>query len=458
MGGIGRGARSAVRAPARAATASVRRLGASCVIAMGLAACGLTPLFAAEADSAPRAAGIPQYGPWGYDLAAIDASVRPGNGFYDYANGRWIAQAAIPADKARVGTFQSLIDKTSDNLFAIVEEAARSGTATDTTAGKIGALYRAYMDETRLEELDATPIARDLDGARAAASPAEIATLMGRGLVTFGPSLFNVSVSADERDPGRYVVYVSQSGLGLPDRDYYLADTYKEQLAAYREYAAHLLEMIGWPEARQRADEIVAFEKRIAEASWTRSESRDRSKTYNIMTPAELGAAAPQFSWAAWLAGAKLDHVDRFIVRQATAIPKFAAAFADTRLATLKAWEAFHLTDETAPYLSRRFADAHFAFHDTVLSGQTEQQPRAKRGVDLVDEALGEALGREYVARYFPPKSRALMEELVGRLMAAMKERIERLSWMSAATKAKALEKLALIRAKIGYPAVLRDY
>jgi len=420
----------------------------------------LVPLFAARATD--EAAGIaqssPRYGPWGFDLSGIDAKVRPGDDFFEYANGAWVARTRIAADKTRVGMFEALTDKTQDQMLAIIEEAAASGAAPDTPAGKIGALYRAYMDQARIESLDAAPIAGELDAIRSAASAADLAVLMGRARGGFGPSLFAVAVSPDEKDPTHYAVYASQSGLGLPDRDYYLRDAFKSQLAQYRDYAARLLDMIGWADASRRAEDVVAFETRIAEASWSRVENRDRDKTYNAMTPAELAALAPQFPWPAWLAAAQLDATGRLVVRQNTAFPKLAKVFAETPLDTLQAWQAFRLVDQTASYLSKRFSDARFAFRNAVLTGQPQERPRIKRAVAVVDGALAEAVGSVYVARYFPPQSKARMEELVGRLVLALRGRIERLPWMTEETKARALEKLALYHVKIGYPDRWRDY
>ena len=451
--------------------AAAAALAASLVLADGSASLaegplGFVPLFATPAAQAAEggptagalgSASSPRYGAWGFDRSGMDANARPGDSFFEFANGGWVARTPIAPDKTRAGMFEALIDKTQDQLLAIIEAAAKSSAAPDGPAGKIGALYRAYMDEAHLDMLDAAPIAGDLDEIRAAKTAADIAMLMGRARGGFGPALFGINVTPDEKDPGHYAVYVSQSGLGLPDRDYYLRDTYKAQLSAYRDYAARLLEMIGWPDARQRAEELVGFETRIAEASWSRIESRNRDNSYNPMTPAELAWLAPEFPWSAWLGAAKIDE-NRLVARQNTAFPKLAKVFAETPLETLQAWQAFRLVDQTAPYLSKRFSEARFEFRGAALTGQPEERPRIKRAVGVVDGALSEAVGSEYVTRYFPPQSKARMEELVRQLKTALEGRIERLTWMTAETKAKALEKLALYHVKIGYPNVWRDY
>ncbi len=398
------------------------------------------------------------FGRWGFDTSGIDPAVPPGNSFFDYANGAWVARTVMPADKSRFGMFDVLRDRTLDQLRVIVEEAARSGASPETDTGKIGALYRSFMDEDRVENLGLAPLEADLAAIRNTKSAADVAVLMGRAKHDFGSSLFNISVSEDEKDPSRHTLYASQSGLGLPDRDYYLRDSFQDKKADYRDYVARLLDMIAWPDARRRADEIVAFETRIAEASWTRAESRDRDRTYNPMTLAEVGAFAPGFPWPVFLDATGVGGTRTIVVRQKSAFPKLAQIFADTPVETLQAWQAFHVADEAAPYLPARFVLAHFAFHGTALAGQVAEQPRWKRAVALIDGALGEALGRDYVARHFPPDARAKAEDLVAQLKRAMRGRIENLAWMSPETKVRAVEKLDLLGVKIGYPDKWRDY
>jgi putative endopeptidase len=265
-------------------------------------------------------------------------------------------------------------------------------------------------------------------------------------------------VSEDAKDPTHNTLSASQAGLGLPDRDYYLKDAFKDKKAKYRDYVARLLDMVGWPDPQRHADAIVALETRIAEASWSRAESRDRDKTYNPVTPAELDAYAPGFPWSAWLEAAQVGGAARIVVRQKSAFPKLATIFADTPVETLQAWAAVRVVDQTAPYLSKRFVEARFAFRNRELGGQPEDRPRWKRATQLVNGSLGESLGAEYVARHFPPQSKAKMEELVGQVKLALRGRIERLQWMTPETKAKALEKLSRFGVKIGYPNKWRDY
>jgi putative endopeptidase len=400
--------------------------------------------------------GVAQ-GRWGFDDSGVDPKANPGDSFFDFANGTWHARAVIPADKSRFGAFDALTDKTQEQVRAIIEEAAKSSSP-GTDGSKIGALYSAFMDEARIEQLDVAPIAGDLAEIRGAETKADIAVLMGRAKSGFGGSLFSVTVSEDEKDPTRSTLHASQAGLRLPDRDYYLRDTFQGKKAKYRDYVARMLDMVGWAEAQQRADDIVALETRIAEASWSRAESRDRDKTYNELTLAELEAYAPGFPWSAWLAAAEVGGARRVVVRQNTAFPKLAKIFADAPLQTLRAWQAFGVVDQTAPYLSERFVKAQFEFRATELSGQPEPRQRWKRGAALVNGTLGEVVGKEYVVRHFPPESKVKMEELVGQMKRALRGRIENLPWMTPQTKVKALEKLDLFSVKIGYPDKWRDY
>src|SRR5262244_777453 len=415
-----------------------------------------------SAPSRAQPAEQPQFGPWGFDLSGIDPKAKPGNSFYDYANGTWDARTEIPADKVRFGVFDALRDKSEERLREIVEDAAREaampGGSPDPNRRKIGTLYNAFMDVARIEQLDATPIADDLARIRDAKTKADIAALMGRARADFGSSFFTLFVSEDQKAPTRNALYAVQSGLGLPDRDYYLRDVFKDKKAKYRDYVAHILDMVGWPAAQKSADDILALESRIAEASWSRAERREADKTYNPRTVAELVAYAPGFPWPTFLETAKVENVDRIIVGELTAFPKLAAIFADTPLETLQAWQAFHVANEAAPFLSKRFVDANFEFYGKELAGQPEQRPRWKRGVRLVDGKVGFLVGKEYVARHFPPQSKAKMEELVDQLKLALHGRIERLEWMTPQTKAKALEKLSLFKVKIGYPNRWRNY
>ena len=399
----------------------------------------------------------PHFGTWGYDLTAQDPTVKPGTDFYLYANGNWLKRAIIPADKLSYGNFTKLQDLSETNSRKLIEAAA-AGRSYDPDAGKISAAYRSYMDEARTEQLDAAPAAPELAAIRAEKTKADVIALMGKAAKSFQSSIFGLDISPDAKAPNRYAVYLENIGMGLPDRDFYLTDQLAGKRAKYQSYVASLLAMIRWPEPAANAKAIVDFETRLAEASWTRAEERDPDITYNPMTIADLASYAAGFDFRSFLDNADLGAVDRVIVTTNTAFPKFARIFDSTPLETLKAWQAFHLVSSAAPYLSKRFVDANFNFYAKTLAGQAEMTPRWKRGVEFVNNALGQSVGRMYVAKYFPPESKAKMDALVKNIIAAMHARIERVEWMTPTTKAKALEKLSQLGVKIGYPAKWRSY
>ena len=280
-----------------------------------------------------------------------------------------------------------------------------------------------------------------------------------------------LSIDVDFKDPERYAVYLGQSGLGLPDRDYYLKPDFAAQKTKYQNYVAKLLRLIDWPDADKRARDVVDFESRIAEASWTKTQQRDPIATYNPMSIAELETFAPNFPWRQYMSEAGLGKIDNVIVAEKSAFPKIAAVFADAPVETLQAWQAFNVADHAAPYLSKAFADASFEMRNKTLSGQAEQQARWKRGVHAVSGGdygagdrfdrfgnLGWAVGQLYTAKYFPPEAKAKIEELVANLKVAMHARIEQLDWMGPATKVEALKKLDTYNIKVGYPDHARDY
>jgi putative endopeptidase len=399
----------------------------------------------------------PRYGAWGIDLAARDTSIRPGDDFFRYAQGAAVDRMVIPPDRSRYGTFDVVGELSDARTHAVLEAAAANRAATGSEA-KIGAFYRAFMDEGRVERLDAGPLQSGLARIRAATSRTALAAIMGDANAGFDGTLIGAYAAIDARNAGRYAVHLTQAGLGMPDRDYFLEAGFADKKAAYQAYVAHQLDLVGWADPQAAAAAVVELETRIALASWTMVERRDDVKSYNPMSPAELQRAAPGFPWIAYLSAAGLEGVDRLVVDENTAIFRIAAIFADTPVETLQAWLAFALADQSSPYLSRRFADANFAFRNKELSGQAAQRPRWKRGVAAVNAQMGEAVGDIYVARYFTPQSKARMMALVGDLRLALRHRIERLDWMSPATRKEALAKLSLLRVKIAYPDRWRDY
>ena len=434
-------------------------LAAAAVATLSIAGLG-TAVIAADAPAAAAAADLakaPRMGTWGFDLAGQDRSVKPGDDFFRYANGTYFDQMVIPADRSSWGASGKLRELSDARSRAIIETAARTPNAKG-EARQIGGLYNSFMDEARLEALGARPLAADFAAVKGARTHDALAVLMGGGNGKFGNTVFGVGIGPEAADPTKYAVYVGQAGLGLPDRDYYLTEQFAAKKTAYRNYVARILTLAGWANPEANADAIVAFETKIAEASWSKVQQRDPVASVNPMTVAELGKLAPEFNWKGYFTAAGLGAEQNIIVGEKSAFPKIAALYKATPIETLQAWEAFHIADQASPYLSKAFADANFEFRARTLSGQPEQRARWKRGVGLTGGTLGEAIGKLYVEAYFPAESKAQMEELVGNLLVAMKARINNLTWMSPETKAKALAKANSFTVKVGYPDEWRDY
>jgi putative endopeptidase len=422
-------------------------------------ACTSVSLFeqAGGGGSAIDATADVHYGKWGFDLTGMDRNVKPGDDWFSFVNGTWAKHTSIPADRTSWGAFAVLRDLSEARLRKLVE-GYRTDDAANPDRMKVASLYRGFMDEAAAERLDAAPLRARLAPVQAAATKEEVARLMGQSMGGFGASFFGPGVSDDAKQPDIYSLYLRQSGLGLGDRDLYLDAKFKPQLDRYRQYVAQMLGLAGWPNPEAAADKVVAMETRIAQAHWTRAQSRDRDKTYNLMSLAELQAQAPGFPWTIFWQAAGIGRAERAIVAQNTAFPKIARVFAETDLDTLKAWEAFRTTDDIAPLLSKRFVDAQFEFRSHFLNGQPQQRERWKRAVGFAENAMGEAIGRDYVALYFPPDSKAKMDQLVANLRVALGGRIRNLAWMGPATKEQALAKLAHFNVKIGYPSKWRNY
>jgi putative endopeptidase len=363
-----------------------------------------------------------------------------------------------------------MTDRMEAQLHELMEDAAMAPDAKG-NAAKVGAFYSVFMDEGQAERLGAAPLQPELAAIRAAGGRAALARLMGEGQGGLYPELFGIAIDADLKRPDRYAFYVHQSGLGLPDRDYYLKPELAAKKDAYRGYAAKLLALAGWPDPDKGADAAIAFETRVAEASWTKVQQRDVPALYNPMSPAELAGFAPGFDWSAYLAAAGVAAKPSLIVGEKSAFPKLAALYAATPLDDLKAWMAFRVADAAAPYLSKAFVDAHFEMHGRTLTGQSQIRPRWKRAIIAVgggdcgaDPAscfgtINWAVGDLYASRYFPPETKAKVAALVDNLKAAFRARLERLDWMGPETKREALKKLDTYTIKVGYPdAPQRDY
>ncbi len=401
----------------------------------------------------------------GIDRAALDRDVRPQDDLYRHVNGRWLAEHVIPADRASDGAFRALHDEAEQQVRVIIEELgarAADGGAADGTAARIGALYASFMDVEKVEADGLAPIRGELDAIDAAATRERLTTLLGELQRTGGAGALGFWVDNDAKDVERYVVYLMQGGLGLPDEAYYREDQYAPVRGQYRSHVARMLGLTGLADAdaAAAADQVVELETTLAGAHWDVVRDRDADLTYNPMTLAELSESAPGFDWGTWAMalGVPEGAFDQVVVRE----PDFAVGFARTwTTAPVEQWQAwfrYHLVSARAPYLHDAVVQANFDFYGTVLSGTTQVRERWKRGVSLVEGALGEAVGQVFVERHFPPAHKARMLELVQHLVAAYRESISGLDWMGEETRAKALAKLEAFTPKIGYPDRWKSY
>ena len=410
--------------------------------------------------AAPVLAAAPQLGAFGFDAAGMDRSVKPGDDFYGYANGSWVKTTAIPADRSSVDAFVTLDELSRARTRGIIEAAAAAGTSGDADARRVGTYYATFMDEAAIEAKGVAAIQPALDRIAAIATKSDLARVLGadQRIGVSGP--FRVGVEQDAKNPEHYMVGMGQSGLGMPDRDYYLVDTAKfaDTRAKYIAHIAAMFRLAGLTDADARAKAVFALERDIAQAHWTQVENRDPVKTYNLRSPAALAAEAPGFDWAAFGDAAGVGHEERLDIAQPTAFTATARLVADRPLAVWKDYLAYRVLNAEAGVLSKAFVDEDFAFYGTVLSDQPENEVRWKRGVDAVNGAMGEAVGKLYVAKYFPPEAKAKIDALVHDLLTSMGASITAASWMSPATKTQALAKLATFDPKLGYPSKWRDY
>jgi putative endopeptidase len=398
--------------------------------------------------SAPR----PEYGTFGFDTAGMDRSVAPGEDFFEYANGTWLKNTPIPADKARYGMFNVLDDLSKTRTRAIIEEQAKDPNS------KIGNAYQSFMDEAAVEAKGLAPIDPWLNQIRSLKSKAGLAALYAHGEEIGVSPPFRMFVSQDDKAPDRYTLQMIQGGIGLPDRDYYLSKDPKlaDTRAKYLDHLTNVLTLAGEKNARARAQAIMNLETKIATAHWTRAESRDADKTYNKMTLAQLDKRAPGFDFAALVHGTGANVSD-VIVAQPSAFTGEAAAIARTPLPVLKDQLLVRSIDSYANYLPKAFDNERFSFYGTVLSGTPQQEPRWKRAVNFTVDTMGDDVSRLYAAKYFPPETKAAADQMVHNIIAAMDRRIDKLEWMSPETKVKAHAKLAAFTPKIGYPSQWRD-
>jgi endothelin-converting enzyme len=397
----------------------------------------------------------------GIEQANLDTSVRPQDNLYQYVNGKWLDRTEIPADRSNYGSFTELTEQNEKRLRMIIEDAANQPTKEEGSEDqKVGDFYLSYMDTSLLEELQLSPAKEELAKIAAVASKPELVKLFAHLIKTGVQTPLYFYINQDQKKSDEYIVYCYQSGLGLPDRDYYFKTDEKsiETRDKYRTYIQDLLTLGEFSDVEKAAEVIMAIETELAKGHWTRVENRDREKGYNKYTIEKLEKLVPSFGWTEFVAAAEIPDIKEIIIRQPTYLQAFNKIFKKYSTEDWKTYFNFKLLDNAAPFLNQDFVDLHFDFNQRTLSGVESLSPRWKRGVNLIDDVLGEAVGKLYVQKYFKPEAKQRMVELVENLRSAYAERIKQLDWMTPETKEAALEKLGKFRAKVGYPDKWKDY
>jgi len=396
----------------------------------------------------------------GIDTSNFDHSVRPQDDFFRFVNGTWLKKTAIPADASSWGAFNELSEKSRTALHGLLEDASKANAPAGTDRRKVGDLYASYMDSARVDQLGIAPLNGELAVITKLSSSKELPATFAHFARLGIQNPFAVGVGQDQKASSSNIVTVSQSGLGMPDRDYYLRQdaAMKQTRDAYVAYITKLLTLAKQPDPSGAAARIVALETSIATPQWDRAKSRDRDLSYNKMAVAQLAAFTPSYDWNAYLKAAELGAAKDVVVRQPDYVKAMNVIFTNTPASTWREYLTFKLLDRYANELPASFVQAHFDFHDHTISGQQAMAPRWKRAVNEVQGSLGEAAGKLYVEKYFPPEAKARMDALVKNILAAYKIGIDSLVWMSPETKKQAQDKLAHFTVKIGYPDKWKDY
>ncbi len=439
---------------------SMTTVALSIALALGVAGCSNSTTSNTDSAAQQTASASPAGLSSGITLANMDTTVAPQQDFFRYVNGSWLDNTEIPADKARWGSFDELRENAEKQVLAIVQQLATEQHAQGSDEQKIADLYRSFLDEQLAEVLGLNPLRGELAAIDKLKTHADLTALWGNWQRYRMGTPVAVYVGQDQKQSDQYITGASQSGLGLPDRDYYLKDDARslELLQQYQAFIARLWTLAGFDNAEQVAADIVALEKQIAAAHWSRVQNRDRNATYNKLTLAELNKLAPGFDWQAFLTAADLGSINELVVRQPTYFTAFAKLQAQTPVKQWQQYLKFHVLRSNANNLNKAFVDASFDFYGKTLNGLQEQRSREKRAVSLVDNNLGFMVGKKYVEQYFKPEAKARMDQMIENLRVAFRQSIDELEWMSPVTKKQAQIKLAKFNTKIGYPDKWRDY
>lgn len=395
----------------------------------------------------------------GVELENMDTSVRPQDNFFRYINGQWLERTEIPADRARWGSFDELRERAEEQVLAIVHEFAEREGAVGSDEQKIGDLFQSYMDEETIEERGLSPLDDALARIDTLDSHAQLPEFWGEQQRRRAGTPIGMFVGQDQMQSDQYITSLSQSGLGLPDRDYYVndSDSNLELREQYKDFIANIYAAAEWENGEEAADTILELETKLAAAQWTRIQNRDRQASYNKMSLTELAQEAPGFDWDQFFSAAGVD-ITEVVVRQPSYMRDFADMHDDVSMQDWQTYLRFHTLRQAANYLPAAIADASFEFYGRTLQGLEEQREREKRAVSTVQGVLGFMVGQEYVNRHYQQESAERMQEMIDNLMVAFTEAIDDLEWMTDETKQEAQAKLATFNAKIGYPSKWRDY
>ncbi|MBV8760586.1 MAG: M13 family metallopeptidase, partial [Deltaproteobacteria bacterium] len=416
-----------------------------------------TSMPAATPAVASTGKAKPAYGTYGFDTSGMDTKAKPGDSFYRYANGTWLDKTPIPADKSNYGMFSVLSDQSDERTKTIILGAKG---APGSEERKIADYYAAFMDETAIEKAGLDPLKPELDAIAKIKTSKDVTLAFAQQSRLERRMPITTGVGQDDKDPEHYIANIGQGGLGLPDRDMYDAKNkqFEPLRVGYKKWLSTALSWTGAKDADKRAAAVYALEEKLAASHWTRVQNRDPQKTYNKMTIAQLTKLAPDFDWKTWLDATGLAKETAFNVNQPSAITAAAKLVKSTPVAVWRDYLSVQVLKHEAGYLSKQYVDAWFEMFGKTLSGTPQIKDRWKRGVDEVTNAMGEAVGKLYVSKYFTPETKQHADELVHNLLTAMGQRLDGLAWMSDETKAKAKTKLSTYNPKIGYPKKWRDY